>query len=290
MTITPNFFIVGSAKAGTTSLVDYLDQNSEIYFSKVKEPFFFVHRFGVVNLNEYLSLFKNANGYKIIGEASTGYLYDTNCAQRIKSFSSDAKILISLRNPIDMAFSLWKFMSMVGNEMDSFSDAIHANDKRKQKIFAQKAVGWPENYLYLDRGKYFHQVKAYKDVFPEEQVKVIIFEEWVKNPKETLLEIFDFLEVGIKTDITLIVKNRGGKPRFKFMQHVLQRKYPFLRSVIPLQYRNRLRLLVRDLNRTESQQSVLDPDFRIKLASYFKQDVISTGRLIKKKLWDEYYS
>lgn len=37
----PNFFIVGAAKAGTTSLYHYLEQHLDVYMTPIKEPYFF---------------------------------------------------------------------------------------------------------------------------------------------------------------------------------------------------------------------------------------------------------
>jgi hypothetical protein len=37
----PNFFIVGAAKAGTTSLYQYLKSHAQVFLSDVKEPHHF---------------------------------------------------------------------------------------------------------------------------------------------------------------------------------------------------------------------------------------------------------
>ena len=39
--VLPNFFIVGTGKAGTTSLYHYLQQHPQIYMSPIKEPCYF---------------------------------------------------------------------------------------------------------------------------------------------------------------------------------------------------------------------------------------------------------
>lgn len=39
----PNFFIIGAAKAGTSSIYMYLDQHPEIYFPEIKEPGYFAY-------------------------------------------------------------------------------------------------------------------------------------------------------------------------------------------------------------------------------------------------------
>jgi len=39
--VMPNFFIVGAAKAGTTSLYSYLRRHPDVYMSPIKEPHWF---------------------------------------------------------------------------------------------------------------------------------------------------------------------------------------------------------------------------------------------------------
>jgi hypothetical protein len=34
----PNFFIVGAAKSGTTSVARYLEEHPQVYMSPIKEP------------------------------------------------------------------------------------------------------------------------------------------------------------------------------------------------------------------------------------------------------------
>ncbi len=112
----PNFFIVGAAKSGTTSLVHYIEQHPDIYMSAVKEPFYYVSDHGYEDFDEYAGLFSGAKNELRVGEASTGYLFDPCAAQKIKDEYRDAKIIICLRNPIDMAFSYWKYMQVNGSE------------------------------------------------------------------------------------------------------------------------------------------------------------------------------
>jgi len=111
----PNFFIVGTGKAGTTSLYEYLKQVPGIFMSPEKEPNYFSHvaihkddphRFMIRDKKKYLELFKNVKNEKIIGEATPTYFRDPNAAYLIHKVSPNAKILITLRNPIDNNFGL----------------------------------------------------------------------------------------------------------------------------------------------------------------------------------------
>lgn len=79
----PNFFIVGAAKSGTSSLAYYLGQHPDVYMSPVKEPCYFLSDFGLDDYNEYISLFRGAGDALAVGEASTGYLADEYAATAI---------------------------------------------------------------------------------------------------------------------------------------------------------------------------------------------------------------
>ena len=180
----PNFFIVGAAKCGTTSLVHYLKQHPEVYFSPVKEPAHFIKdapsEYAYPEFERYLSLFKKAGDAKAIGEASTGYLFDEGAAVRIYNKFPSAKIIIILRNPSEMVFSFWRYEQVCGYEDKTFEYVISEEGRRyrNSKEFKDECRKWWANYAYMDRGLYFEQVKRYVDVFGRDKVKIYIFAEY----------------------------------------------------------------------------------------------------------------
>ena len=115
----PNFIIIGAAKAGTTALYWYLAEHPDVFMSPVKETFYFaygvdaagkllygdpaVHRFPVKTLSAYEALFARANGALAIGEASPIYLECPQAAERIRAVIPDARLICSLRHPVDRA-------------------------------------------------------------------------------------------------------------------------------------------------------------------------------------------
>jgi hypothetical protein len=111
----PNLFIVGAAKAGTTSLYHYLAQHPDIYMAPVKEPHFFSRIHPAPELEaffphvsdeaDYLSLFANAHAETVRGEASTSYLSHPDVADAIWQKRPEAKIVIMLRDPVERAYS-----------------------------------------------------------------------------------------------------------------------------------------------------------------------------------------
>jgi hypothetical protein len=162
---TPNFFIAGAPKAGTTSLYHYLRQHPEIYMSPVKEPNFFAseirpenladelqdeaardhahlqkylrgpmteHRFGgmITEWDDYLKLFHNAREEKAIGEASVCYLWSKTAAENIYHTLGTAKVILILRDPVDRAFSQYLQCLSSGRLHDSFARCIEQSRHR----------------------------------------------------------------------------------------------------------------------------------------------------------------
>jgi hypothetical protein len=132
----PNLFIVGAAKAGTTSLYHYLAGHPDIYVAPVKEPHFFsqirpdpkLEAFSphVGEEATYLSLFASAGAEKLRGEASTSYLWHQDAADAVQERCPDAKIIIILRDPPRSRDSHYWNDVREGIAHRSFADAVAA--------------------------------------------------------------------------------------------------------------------------------------------------------------------
>ncbi|MGH7858384.1 MAG: sulfotransferase, partial [Candidatus Binatia bacterium] len=106
----PDFFIVGAPKCGTTAMNDYLAQHPDVFVPARKEMHFFgcdlVFTIPRITRDEYLQAFANWRGQKRIAEASVWYLYSRTAVREIREFSPAARILVMLRQPVDMMYSL----------------------------------------------------------------------------------------------------------------------------------------------------------------------------------------
>lgn len=162
----PNFFIVGAAKAGTTSLWQYLRQHPDIFMPADigwKEPSYYCDTYGVKDYDFYLALFKEAGSRKRIGKASTPYLSSLESAGRIHEACADAKIIIMLRNPVDRAFSLYKWMHRYGYEnLTPFEAALDAEvqSRKDNETFIKEhsrkgGSTYYRDFLYFHSGLYY---------------------------------------------------------------------------------------------------------------------------------------
>jgi hypothetical protein len=281
---TPNFFIVGAARSGTTALADYLGQHPDIYVSPVKEPCYFLPDYGLDDYDEYLSLFSKAGNALAIGEASTGYLFDLHAARGIHERFPDAKIIIILRNPADMAVSLWRYMTVSGSESRSFEDAMTPEERRyrKSEQFKKTCASWTwwANYLYLERALYFNQVKMYLDTFGRDRVRICIFENFIQSPVKTCQDLFDFLKVDSRFAPKCMVLNEGGELRFLMVKKLINRFYPSFRSLLPIGFRTKLAAWVQSLITNKKKKTSIHPDTRKAFEDMARDDILKLESLL----------
>jgi len=210
----PNFFVVGAPKAATTSLYYYLKNIPQVYMSPIKEPSFFSPRTvkgaGLLDVvkskQEYLRLFDSASGFYAVGEASPTYLWDPDVPKLIHEAVPNAKIIAILRDPIERAYSQYLEKIKYSGSKISFYDELIRDRQIKERIY-------PISKLYVEFGMYFDQVKRYFDQFGKPNVKVIIFEEFISHPMDTVNEILEFLGIAFRTDEVVGKYNAYSAPR-----------------------------------------------------------------------------
>jgi hypothetical protein len=285
----PTFFIVGAPKAGTTSLYAYLRQHPQVFMSKRKEPHYF-STFQVESAfdnfvpaikepHAYQDLFRGSDGYKAIGEASSSYLSDVSAASRIFSVIPDAKILISLRNPVERAFSHYLMECREGRERRTFAEAVAADQARNPK-------GWGVSVQYVELGLYADQVERYIDVFGRSNVKVIIFEEFVRDTAKIMREVALFLGVDAERfPISVLddVYHQFAATRGPYARWILRCKplRMWTRRWIPQGFRRAIR--DRFLFR-EAVKPSIDAPFRYSLAERFTADLQRLETLLERNL------
>src|SRR2546422_6589407 len=197
----PNFFIVGAARSGTTSLDNYLSKHPEIYMAPRKEVNFFtahhfpwagpgderINRVVIQDEDRYTQLFAGVAGEKVIGESSVFYLCYPGTVERIVQAVPDAKIIIVLREPVDRAYSAYMYLVRDGREHFGFAEGLKLEEERRQQ-------GFEPMWWYKELGLYYRQVKRYLDVFGTQQVKVLLYDELFANLRQGLRDVFTFLE------------------------------------------------------------------------------------------------
>jgi hypothetical protein len=282
----PNFFIAGASKAGTTSLYEYLKNIPGIYMSSIKEPSYFTTNSHPENLflevirdkKKYLKLFSNVKDEIAIGEASALYLIDPGAPNLIHNTLPNARIILILRDPVKRAHSHYLHAIRIGSEILSFSEAIkNAYDLQHQNIDSEKT-------LLIDIGNYSKRIKTYLDVFGKEQVKIIIFEEFIQSPEESIKEILKFLDVPFPGSITIEkIHNSFGIPKNKLTQIILKNTILKKLSVKFLTHNFSNMVAERFLIKKTFKPQLLEKD-RLFLQEYYKNDIKNLESILGRDL------
>ncbi len=197
----PNFFIVGAPKCGTTAWVSYLADHPEIGFASNKEPHYFSEDLAgfrwAETEEEYLAFFED-RVEPMIGEASVQYLYSKVAAENIKAFEPDAKIMIFLRDQKDFLPSYHNQLLYNYDETERDFSMVWklARDGKQRELPA--SCREPALLDYLSVGRFDEQVRRYVETFPPNNIMVVRFGDWVRNPRQQYLAILEFL--GLEDD------------------------------------------------------------------------------------------
>jgi hypothetical protein len=208
----PDFFIVGQAKSGTTALWEALRRHPQIYMPPGKEPWFFARNnpqsdpaaersIAVTGnrretMEEYLSLFAGAGADQLIGEGSTAYIWSPVAARAIAEAQPAARIIAIFREPASFLRSLHlQLLTNHTEEETDFRKAVLLDDARREGRSIPKYAHWPQAIIYSDRVRYAEQLKRYYEVFPREQIMVLIYDDFRADNDGALRSVLGFLGV-----------------------------------------------------------------------------------------------
>jgi len=184
----PNFLIIGSQKSGTTSLYIVLRQHPQIFMPDRKEVnYFFLEQEYQRGPSYYQSYFAPAPPQATaIGEASPGYLCHPDAPERIHQFLPEVKLILTVRNPIERAYSQYWDNRRSLSEHRTFAEVVD---------LALESTYHPGKLGYFSRGTYIQYIQRYQAYYPPENLLVLPFDDLGHSPGSFYRRIFQFLEV-----------------------------------------------------------------------------------------------
>lgn len=195
----PEFILVGPQKCATTWLYECLYEHPEVLLPETDS----VHYFDM-NYNEsedwYRYFFQEYNGEDIIGEETPSYIRDQQAPERIAETLPEVKLVFTLRNPVDRAYSHW----------------WHGKSKNKRSFDFDEVF---DNYdLYNDwviPGLYNHHLTRYLEQFSEDQIKICFFDDLVEDDLAYYQDVCEFL--GIDADyVPDYIGEKANEGRYRF--------------------------------------------------------------------------
>lgn len=289
-----DFVGIGGQKCATSWLAKILAQHPEICVPEAKELQYFNswEPFGIKKkflrykrgISYYFKFFKNCSNPDIKkGEFSVQYMHEEDVAERIRKTFPETKIIAIIRNPVDRAYSAYHYFKeqyAVQEKSETFKEAVEKHPVE-----------------YLERGLYYRKLKKYYDVFPKEQILVLVQEEIKKDPKTALRQTCKFLGVdpdfefeGAESKVNYAKKRKNkALSKFLFLCFALPDKLEryhlrFISDFISALGVRKLFNRMRKANTVKYTYPLLPQEVRAKLMPYFKEDVEKLQKLLDKDL------
>lgn len=279
---TPNLFLVGAMRAGTTALHEVLGAHPDIFMSPFKEPAFLTDPVELArdsritaaagyagNRGRYLELFADAGGEAYVGESSTHYTKlprITGVPERMAAFAPDARIVYLVRDPVARTLSHYRF-------------AVRRKDERRPCLEALQAEPF-----YCEVSDYARQLQPYLDRFGPRRVRVVVLEALATSPDRELGGLYDWLGVpGTHSDAVFPRRNESAprltRARGPEVLHRIGRsgRYQRLaRAAVPSRLRTAVRAL---LSSSVASDETSDPEVLAYLRRIHRPQVAAFERL-----------
>jgi hypothetical protein len=225
-----------------------------------------LRHFQVTTFETYEALFAGASTEIAIGEASPQYLRCPTAAQRIHQCIPDVKLVASLRNPADRAFSGFLMRTRRGEAVKSLYEELT-----------------PEA-SHVKEGFYYKRLKRYFDIFARPQIKIYIFEEFKKDPAKVIVDLFDFL--GVDTTFvpdTSTRHNPAAIPKSRLLNRLFYD--PTLirtaKAILP----EKVQMMVKQVRQQNLKPPPkFPPDLRLKLLDHYREDILKLEELLDRDL------
>ena len=261
--------------------------------SRPKEPQFFAedifgHQRNITNLADYLRCFDDKNGVKELGEASTCYLASPSAARQIRTFRPDAKIIVMLRNPVEVMYSLHSVR--VFSHTERISDFASALDTTAERIWtAGPFRGQPViRPSYREMVRFSEQLQRYINVFGRNHVHVILHEDLLASAAETYRGTLDFLGLEFDRRDHFEVVNDNRRARSLTLHGFARYPGKTIRRVghfvLPKPVRTYISGMIDRLNTVHQPRPALKAELRRHLVREFECEIQALSRLLQRDL------
>lgn len=296
-----DIMIIGAAKAGTTSLANYLGGHPQIITHQQIEMSYFYDEvefdkgYKVAFSRYFKGQLKEADSNTLVLAKNASLLNVKEGIERLYDHNPDCQIIITMRNPVDRTFSTYLWGLNRGERaahQTSFEDTII----EAIEGYKNNSDDW-KSWVYIDQSIYHKHIEMVWSIFPKEQTTLIVLEDFTKNPLEQLNSIFSKLGLDLWDAPDLDKKyNPAKKVRSrtyaKMVHSLLNERGMFkkaMRKLIPSAYSYRMGEWLRNINLTRADNHTLDSEVRAYLASFYEPHNKKLEKIIGREIsaWNE---
>jgi len=284
----PNLFIIGAAKSGTTGLYATLKTHPQVFFPEFKKELRFFS--DDANYNKGLdwlaqTYFKDAESYPVRGDATPHYMYwSDKVAPRIhEAFgASHPKIIAILREPASRAYSHYWLGIRLHGETLTFEQALEKEEERLRDQYDELRAEGRIRWGYYRGGCYATQLKPFFELFPREDILILLQENLRDDFADTAFRLISFLGLDPAHPLELKVVNEAGEARFEELQDFLTHDSPiksFFRKLLPRRLRNNMRRGLWKLNKRKIVYEPMAQETEAKLRQRYLPEVQELERM-----------
>jgi Sulfotransferase domain len=272
----PDFIGIGAQRTGTSWMYACLFEHPEICMPRKEINFFSRERHWSHGFDWYERIFAECPTSALVGEFSTSYLTERHAAMRIKSRYAGVRLVVSLRHPVDRAYS-------------SYLNDITAGVVPAATPFTQALQAHPE---YVDGGRYAQHLRRYLQLFPRDQIFVSMFDDARRDPLAAMREVYRFLGVDPAFRPTMLDRpvGVGRVPRVQWMERALldaSKAFRTRRALRPVWWTakrigagDRLRAI----NTSTQMRNGLGAEQRAALIHDFEPDIVDLEHILERSL------
>jgi len=286
----PNFFIIGAPKCGTSSLAWWLSQHPQVWFSKIKEPHFFNDDSDFRQVRSrpaYEDLFAGAGpDHPAVGEASTWYLFSDTAVPNIEEYTGGtARYVVCLRDPATMMPALHRQLMFSGTETEQ--DILRAwalQEARAKGNDLPAGIKAPEHLQYKNACSLGWMCQRLLQRVPRERVHFVFTEDMAADPQGCYHAALRFLGLSEDPgDVSLEAVNTAHVPKSRAIFALIGLGGSIQRRLGLRTGKGFLRRL-RRLNRREVARKPLPPEFEAELRAAFADDVALLQQVVGRDL------
>lgn len=293
----PPFYIIGAPRCGTTALSKVLGENPQVSFAKPKETHFLVDDYSDKAPEEvqrlYLEHFHPGlrRDTRAIGDGSVSYIYSPEAIRQALRLDPRAKFIAAVRNPVDMLRSYHqRLLFSLDEEVVDFATAWGLQQERAVGRSLPDACREPRALQYGDIGRLGEHVQRLFEVAGRERCKVVVFDDFIKDPRATYLKLLDF--VGIDDDGRSKFKPTRSNAGFKsrWLQQYSMNPPPWVYRLIRISNAKSLSRLkgirkrIKKFNRAQAKPVPVDEQMATMLKDYYRDDVAKMSALLDRDL------
>jgi tetratricopeptide (TPR) repeat protein len=209
--MTPDFFIIGAAKCGTTSLFEYISEHPHVLAPVLKEIDYFLYpERGLAWYQSHFPRLPQKNKGYMTGEASVSTMALGTGPAQVLQVNPEARLLALARDPVDRAISHYANNVQLGTEQRSLDEAISQELEILESYSTSRDDEyWGSQQGYLWAGLYANDLERWLKTFPEDRLCIIVTEDMRAHHQQTMDRVFQFLGLPLHTVSTAVIHNPG---------------------------------------------------------------------------------